>query len=244
LGTLSRTWPKADWLPRSLRLKTALMNLSLNPARAYANTISICRPPLRRALLHGDVRSMLNGHAPDDRVVEGFGPSADDPLRGMISADIDMLLPDDFLTKVDRASMAVGLEVRPPLVDHEFLELAAQVPSTMKVRDGETKWLFKQICSDWLPHEIVHRRKQGFDIPVDEWLRGPLREVVEAHVLSPSAHIAQLIDTKCAARLYDKHLRRTGNYGNILWSILVLGAWAERYLAAKTPQVCERACPT
>jgi asparagine synthase (glutamine-hydrolysing) len=244
LGPLSRAFPKADWLPRRMRLKTALTNLSLAPAHAYANTISICRRPLRRELLHGDVRLQLDGHTPEARIVEGFGPSADDPLRGMISADVDMLLPDDFLTKVDRASMSVGLEVRPPLVDHEFLELTAQIPSSLKVRNGETKWLFKQMCSGWLPDEVVRRPKQGFDIPVDEWLRGPLREMFEAHVLSPAAQVAQLIDARRAASVYDKHRRRTGQYGNILWSLLVLGAWADRYLAPATHELSRRTSTT
>jgi asparagine synthase (glutamine-hydrolysing) len=244
LGPLSLVWPKADWLPRGLRIKTALTNLSLDEARAYANSISICRLPLRRQLLHGDVRSRLNGHVPEDCVVNGFGICVDDPLRGMISADVHMLLPDDFLTKVDRASMAVGLEVRPPLVDHEFMELAAQVPSSLKIRQGETKWLFRQMCAGWLPNDVVHRSKQGFDIPVDDWLRGPLRDVFEARVLSPSAQIAQLIDAKRVANIYDKHLHRTGRFGNILWALLVLGAWAERYLTATTSSFHERACVT
>jgi asparagine synthase (glutamine-hydrolysing) len=151
----------------------------------------------------------------------------------MIASDIYMLLPDDFLTKVDRASMAVGLEVRPPLVDHEFLELCARIPSSLKVRHGKTKWLFKQICQDWLPDAVVHRPKQGFDIPVDDWLRGPLRDVFETNVLSQRARVAALIDQKSVRGLYNKHLRRTGRYGNILWALLVLGAWSERYLGMK-----------
>jgi asparagine synthase (glutamine-hydrolysing) len=126
--------------------------------------------------------------------------------------------------------MAVGLEVRPPLVDHEFLELAARIPSSLKVRHGETKWLFKQLCDGWLPDEVVHRRKQGFDIPVDDWLRGPLRDVFEATVLSPSAGVAPLVDQACAGRVYNAHLSGRGRSGNILWALLVLGAWAERHL--------------
>ena len=147
LAPASRVWPKADWLPKRLRLKTALTNLSLDDAEAYANTISICRQPLRRSLMHADIRRQLNGHCSESQVTKAFGRPTGDPLRGMISADVEMLLPDDFLTKVDRASMAVGLEVRPPLVDHEFLELCAQIPSSLKVRNGETKWLFKQMLS-------------------------------------------------------------------------------------------------
>jgi asparagine synthase (glutamine-hydrolysing) len=234
LGPLSRVWPKADWLPRYLRMKTALTNLSLDDSLAYSNTISICRLPLRRELLHPDLRGGLNGHRPEHRVVRAFGRPAGSPLSGMIAADVDLLLPDDFLTKVDRASMAVGLEVRPPLVDHEFLEFTARIPASLKVRSGETKWLFKKLCDGWLPDEVVRRPKQGFDIPVDDWLRGPLREVFEASVLSNSAAVAQLIDQTCVRRTYDLHLNGRGRFGSTLWALLVLGVWADRYLKAQS----------
>ncbi len=229
LRHVARMWPQADWLPRWARGKTVLTNLSLDAAAAYANTISICRMPLRRQLLHGDVCSQLNGHRPEDCVARGFGPHRRDPLRGMIAADIDMLLPDDFLTKVDRASMAVGLEVRPPLVDHEFLELSARIPSRLKIRQGQTKWLFKQLCDGWLPDDVVHRPKQGFEIPIDGWLRGPLSEVFRARVLDANTPVAGLLDQSHVQRLMNSHLHRTGNYGQILWSLLVLGCWMERY---------------
>jgi asparagine synthase (glutamine-hydrolysing) len=242
LGPLSWAWPKADRLPRALRLKTALRNLSLPPAEAYSNTIALSRLPLRRQLLHPDVSAQLNGHRPEDQIVNAFNRHCDDPLRGMIASDIAFLLPDDFLTKVDRASMAVGLEVRPPLVDHEFLQLAVQVPSSLKVRGGQTKWLFKQICSGWLPDDVMHRPKQGFDIPVDQWLRGPLCDMLEAQVLAPSAPVSNLIDAKRVRRIYDQHLRGVGRHGNVLWALLVLGAWAERYLSKRTSQLYNEAC--
>ena len=230
LGPLSQIWPKADWLPRHLRLKTALTNLSLDDSSAYANTLSVCRQPLRRQLLHQDVRSQLNGHCPADRVTRAFGDHAGDALRGMIAADVHMLLPDDFLTKVDRASMAVGLEVRPPLVDHEFLELTARIPSSLKIRNGQTKWLFKQLCGGSLPDDVVHRPKQGFDIPVDDWLRGPLRHCFESTVLANNGSLDGLIDTAVARRLYGQHRSKHGSHGQVLWSILVFAAWADRWL--------------
>lgn len=242
LGSIARVWPKSDWLPRGLRLKTALTNLSLEDSAAYANTISLCRPPLRRALLNSDIRRELNGHCPEDQIRAAFANGGGDPLQGMIAADVAMLLPDDFLTKVDRATMAYGVEARPPLVDHEFLELTARIPSSLKVRGGETKWIFKQLCDGWLPDEVVHRRKQGFEIPVDDWLRGPLRESFEANVLSKSAKVAGLIDQETARRLYQQHLSRRSRSGNILWSLMVLGAWSERYMGASHAFPNEWAC--
>lgn len=222
-------WPKADWLPRPLRLKTALTNLSLDSGEAYANTISICRPNLRNALLREEIRNQLNGVRPEQRITEAYRRGAKTPLDGMLSADISMLLPDDFLTKVDRASMAVGLEVRPPLVDHEFLELAARVPARLKVNQNETKWIFKKTCEQRLPKEIIWRKKQGFEIPADDWLRGPLRETFEDQILSPTGKLAEYIEVQQVQNLYRSHLNHTGRHGAALWSLLVLGCWLEKW---------------
>jgi asparagine synthase (glutamine-hydrolysing) len=230
LGRVARVWPKADWLPRPLRLKTALTNLSLDPAEAYANTISLCRPPLRRNLLSEDIRRTLNGHRPEAAIEAAYGRTTRDALAGMITADVSMLLPDDFLTKVDRASMAVGLEVRPPLVDHELLELAARIPSRFKVSSGETKWIFKQMLAERLPSDVVWRPKRGFEIPVDAWLRGPLRPLFEETVLSPRSRLESVLRRTEVEKLYHRHLRGQGRHGNVLWSILVLGRWMDAHL--------------
>ena len=231
LGPLARLWPKGDWLPRPLRAKTALTNLSREGPAAYANTVSLCREPLRRRLLASDVRSNLNGHDPEKIIRDGYAMApADDALNGMISADMEMLLPDDYLVKVDRASMACGLEVRPPLLDHELLELSARIPSEWKVRGGETKWILKQAYREMLPESIRNRPKQGFEIPVDAWLRGPLRPLFEASVLENSARVGSLIDQGVARELYRSHLSQTGRHGATLWGLLILARWADLYL--------------
>jgi asparagine synthase (glutamine-hydrolysing) len=231
LRPLSRMWPKADWLPRSLRAKTLLTNLSLEPGAAYANTLALCRPPLRRQLLAADLRAQLNGHEPEHVVRERYALAPkNDALGGMIAADVGMVLPDDFLVKVDRATMAHGLEARPPLLDHELLELAGRIPSEWKVRKGETKWVFKQVCRQFLPPAVIDRPKHGFEMPIDSWLRSPLRELFQDTVLCRQASIGGLVDQDIARKLYGAHLRGTGRHGAILWSLLVLARWAERYL--------------
>jgi asparagine synthase (glutamine-hydrolysing) len=233
LGPVARLWPRADWLPRVLRAKTLLTNLSLDPAAAYANTLASCRLPLRRRLLAPDVAAGLNGHQPEQIVQAGYATaSGDDPLGGMIAADLVTLLPDDYLVKVDRASMAHGLEVRPPLLDHELLELAARIPSRWKVRGGATKWILKQAYRDRLPEAVLGRPKQGFEVPIDSWLRGPLREMFASAVLDRRARVRDLIDQHTAARLYRAHLAGTGRNGAVLWTLLVLARWADRYLGS------------
>jgi asparagine synthase (glutamine-hydrolysing) len=231
LGPLGRVWPKADWLPRPLRAKTLLTNVALEPGPAYANTLALCRPPLRRRLLAPDLAARLNGHDPSRLVCAGYATApAGDALAGMIAADVATVLPDDFLVKVDRASMANGLEVRPPLLDHEFLELAARVPSRWKLRHGQTKWIFKQTCRARLPAELIDRPKHGFDVPIDAWLRGPLQDMFQSAVLRRQAAVAGLIDQTLARRLYASHRVGVGCHGAALWSLLVLARWSERYL--------------
>jgi asparagine synthase (glutamine-hydrolysing) len=232
LGPLARVWPKADWLPRVLRAKTLLTNLSLPANRAYANTLSLNRLPIRRQLLSADVLAGLNGHRPEQLVADYYGQApANDPLAAMIAADVGMLLPDDFLTKVDRASMSCGLEVRPPLVDHELLELSAQIPSELKIRGGQSKWILNEIYRERLPLDVTSRAKQGFEIPIDEWLRGPLRDVFESTVLNPNSRVGELLDQRTVRKLYRAHQAKIGRHGNALWSILVLARWAEKYLS-------------
>ncbi len=238
LAPLARRWPKSDWLPRPLRAKTRLTNLSLPPAEAYANTLAWRRSADRRRLLAKGVVEQLNGYRPEQVVCEHYLlGSQDDELACMIAADIGVLLPDDFLTKVDRASMAFGLEVRPPLVDHELLELTGQIPSEFKVRNDETKWIFKEIYRDQLPSTVTTRAKQGFEIPVDAWLRGPLADVFESTVLDPANRACDFLDQAEARRLYQSHRRGSGRHGNLLWSLLIFARWADEYLTTSTTTV-------
>lgn len=231
LRALANIWPKADWLPQQLRAKTRLTNLSLDPDQAYANTLTLARLPLRRRLLHHDVVKQLNGHDPTEIIRQHYRTAdPNDFLAGMISADVGVMLPDDFLTKVDRASMAHGVEVRPPLVDHELLELAATIPSHYKVNRGETKWILKETYGKLLPSAVTQRRKQGFDVPVELWLRGPLRGIFEDTVLSKQNRAADFIDQRAVGELFRSHQRGLGRHGRLLWALLVFGKWADVYL--------------
>jgi len=231
LGRIAPVWPKADWLPRPLRAKTLLTNLALDTNDAYINTLSLCRPPLRRLLLAPDIAGSLNGHVPGYAMRSAFNnaPSGD-ALAGMLATDFETFLPDDFLVKVDRASMACGLEVRPPLLDHELLELSARIPSRLKVRNGRTKWIFSEAVRSRLPAQILDRPKQGFDIPVDAWLRGPLSDQFEDIVLATNSRVGDFINKDVVRQLNKAHQRGTGRHGNVLWAILVLSHWCNRYL--------------
>lgn len=233
LAPMARFWPRADWLPRPLRYKSLLTNLSLDPAPAYANSLSLCRPPLRRALLAPDMAGRLDGRNPGSTFVRSYLRAASaGTLAAMTAADVDVKLPDEYLVKVDRASMAHGLEVRPPLLDHELLELTARIPARLKTHRGTTKWLFKEAYRRELPPDVTRRPKRGFEMPVNAWLRGPLRDMFESAVLDRQSVVAGLINQAVAADLYRAHLRGTSRHGNVLWTLLVLARWSNRYLTA------------
>ena len=109
-------------------------------------------------------------------------------------------------------------------------EVKAASEVDIKVRRGETKWVLKQAYRATLSDELVYRRKHGFDMPIDAWLRGPLRAMFESTVLQPRARVADLVNQGAARGLYRSHLAGVGRHGGVLWSLLVLARWAERYL--------------
>jgi asparagine synthase (glutamine-hydrolysing) len=225
----ARVWPRAQWLPRPLRAKTLLTNLALESADAYANSLSICRLPLRHRVLSPDVRAAVVGQHIEQPIVAAYA-TADptDSLAGMIASDLAVTLPEDYLVKVDRASMANGLEVRPPLLDHELLELAVGIPSRLKIRGRETKWVFKRAFRHALPTPAGP--KQGFEMPLNNWLRGPLRPMIEDVVFSSGGPLSALINRAYVQSLFRSHLAGTARNEQILWTILVLARWSDRYL--------------
>jgi len=207
-------------------MKSALMNLALDADFAYANTLSIASQSDR---LNIYPRNDRNGWSAERFVTETY-PTGD-ALNAMTHCDIALILPDDFLVKVDRASMAFGLEVRPPMVDHEFLELAASIPSELKIRSGESKWIFKEALAEKLPETILHRKKQGFEIPVDKWIRGPLADLL-SDAIRPGGPCDGIFDVRFLHGVLDAHRSGRVLAGNLLWAILVFGQWKKHYAAS------------
>lgn len=159
--------------------------------------------------------------------------SALDPLDRMTLADSLSYLSDDILHKVDRAAMAVALETRVPFLDKDVVEFAARVPPAMKVRDGRGKWLVREVLDRHVPRALIDRPKTGFSIPLDEWLRGPLKSWA-CDLLSPARLARQgLFDPKRVGRMLDQHLNRGHNHAYWLWNVLMAEAWSDRWVNAR-----------
>lgn len=158
-----------------------------------------------------------------------FPPGLADPARRMMLADQLAYLPEDILAKTDRASMAASLELRVPLLDPRVVEFAWHLPAAYRWDGRRGKRLLRQLLYRLVPRDIVDRPKQGFEIPVDDWLRGPLRGWM-LDLLDPAAlRSARLLDASAVSGLVDEHLAGRGNNGYALWPVLVFEAWRRTY---------------
>jgi asparagine synthase (glutamine-hydrolysing) len=193
-----------------------------------------------RVLEGGDIDAMyfeLVSHWPD--IVLGAGaaaapvtrreqwPPLDDPIERMMYFDQISYLPDDILAKVDRASMAVSLESREPLLDYRLVELAWRLPLSMKVRGGKGKRVLRRVLYRYVPESLIERPKMGFGIPLAAWLRGPLRPWAEA-LLDPAAIRKHgLLDPAPIRAKWEEHLSGRGDWQHHLWAVLMLQTWLD-----------------
>jgi asparagine synthase (glutamine-hydrolysing) len=222
-GPLGRWYPALAWAPRMFRAKATFQSLSRNPLEGYFNSISIFRPGEKLKLFHKDFQQQLGGYDSIDVLRHHYDRAdTDDPLSRIQYVDIKTYLPDDILAKVDRASMAVSLEVRAPLLDHRLMETIARIPSSLKLRGREGKYIFKKAMEPALSSDILYRSKQGFAVPLANWFRNELKEMAHDAIFSVRDGI---LDFQYLENIWKEHQRGTFDRSAYLWSTLMFRKW-------------------
>ena len=212
------------------RSKRFLEGAGLGEHLGHARWRQFLDAPLRRKLFSPEAKIDLNGAA-GNHITRLFREAAGlSPVNRCLYVDLKSYLCDNILTKVDRMSMAASLEARVPYLDVELVELAFRIPDHLKVNRRSTKILLKRVAERHVPRECIYRPKQGFSIPIKQWLGGRLRPLME-DLLNPATLSAQgLFQSGTVARLQHEHLNSKANHSHILWSLMMFQAWRKRWL--------------
>ena len=229
-GPLGRWYPGLAWAPRPLRAKATFQSLARSPLEGYFNSVSVFRPDEKSRLFSRDFRQHLADYNSLD-VLRKYYDEADttDPLSRIQYVDIKTYLPDDILTKIDRASMAVSLELRAPILDHKFMELIASIPSALKLRGRAGKYIFKKAMEPLLPRDILYRPKQGFAIPLDRWFRHELKDL--AYELVVARNTDGILDRNYLSQIWEQHQAGTFDRSAYLWTVLMFRKWQQVFQA-------------
>ena len=235
-GLLGKLYPKADWAPRVLRAKTTFEGIARSAVEAYFHSVSILRAPMRAQLFSPRFKSALAGYNAQE-VFDHHAARADtsDPLALIQYLDLKTYLVGDINTKVDRASMAHSLEVREPLMDHELVEWMATLPSSLKIRGQEGKYLLKKAMEPHLPNAVLYRPKMGFSVPLARWFRGPLRDRVREAVLGPRLAATGWFNATYLKELVDQHQSGVRDHSAPLWTLLMFEAFLRTVVDVGTP---------
>lgn len=228
-ATLAQLCPDLKAIPCTRRIKSVLQKLSLDPISAYAFSAEITTGALRRRLFSPAFTRQLQGYNAVE-VLHGHARNAptSDPLSVVQYLDMKTYLPGDILTKVDRASMAHALEVRVPILDHEFIEWTSRLPPEMKLKGQVGKYIFKKALERCLPKDILYRRKMGFSVPLAGWLRGPLRDRILGLIRSPFIKGCGIFNAEYLDQIVDEHVTGKIDHSALIWSILVFKSFLRR----------------
>ncbi|MGF1685679.1 amidotransferase 1, exosortase A system-associated [Photobacterium japonica] len=228
-GTLGCLYPKADWAPQPLRAKTTFQSLAMDMVEGYASSVSKIRAAERHKLFSPAYNRQLNGYNGIDILHQHAKRlPTDDPLKQIQYLDFKTWLPGDILTKVDRASMAHGLEVRAPLLDHEFIEWAYSINSRNNIKGNEGKYAFKKSLEGRVSNDILYRPKMGFGMPIAHWFRTTLQPSLHQNVLSEAMCDSGFFNVDWLKKMVHDHQHGYRDHGVSLWCLLMFSQFMVR----------------
>lgn len=187
------------------------------------------------ALVNNDTQKKLGNYHPS-KITTNFYQKCDgqDHLSRILYTDMKTYLPGDILVKVDRMSMANSLEVRAPILDYKLMEFACTVPSELKfntnIKKPEKKYLLKEAFKDYLPDDILYRKKMGFSVPLASWLRHELKSITEARLLNRTSGLCQFFKQTEITKMWQEHLTEKHDHATVLWSMLMFQMWWDKYM--------------
>jgi asparagine synthase (glutamine-hydrolysing) len=237
-------WQKIGWIPQTMRHISAKSLTTIMPTgtglgekvHKFAEILAL---PQKEALYN---RLISHWKQPETIVINSSEPATAisdqkfwlnslDFTQHMMYVDSLTYLPDDILTKVDRASMGVSLESRVPLLDHRVVEFAWRIPLSMKIRSSRGKWLLRQVLYKYVPQNLIDRPKMGFGVPIDSWLREPLQDWAEALLDKNRLQTQGFFNPEPIRQKWTEHLSGNRNWHFYLWDVLMFQAWLEENLA-------------
>jgi asparagine synthase (glutamine-hydrolysing) len=228
-SALGSWYPKLDWAPRMFRAQATFRAFARNPVEGYFYSVSAIKPEMCQLLLSGDLFKTVSGYNPVSIFNDYYHrPVNADHLSRLQYLDMKTYLVDDILVKVDRASMANSLEVRCPILDHKFMELVARIPSALKLKDGQGKYIFKKALGSLLPKDVLTRRKQGFGVPLAAWFRGELKQLAGDLLLGQDP--LGVLQSPMVGSLWQQHQSGLRDHSTALWTMLMYRLWQNTYL--------------
>ena len=223
----------AGRMPLGLKGVRSMRHLALTPADACARKHGYGQfeSDAREALYSHDFAAQVRHCDPLLTLRRAYEScESSDPLDRALYADVKTYLVDDIMTKVDKMSMAVSLESREPLLDHRLLEFAATVPSSLKLKNGQGKYLLRRLLERRVPKAIVDRPKQGFEAPIGQWLRGPLAPMVDELLTDGRLRERGIFDDRGVAAVWRQHRTGERDHRHRLWSLVMLELWFREFV--------------
>src|SRR6185436_18654431 len=223
--------PLSQTLPSITPGKNFLRNIALDPAARYVDSLSFFDERAKQRLLGDKAARTLRNHNSANEFRRLFNlPASPERVDHLLYLDSKTYLPGDILTKVDRMSMAHSIETRAPLLDHKLIEYVQTIPGSLKLRGLETKYILKRAVAGLVPDEIIHRQKKGFSVPIRQWFKRELKDLLLDTLNDQRTRERGLLNPRAIASLITEHQFGRRDHAHQLWGLLTLELWHRAFI--------------